>query len=358
MPIYNVKDYLHKSLESVLNQTLKDIEIICINDGSTDSSLEIIKEYAARDARIKIIDKKNSGYGHSMNQGMKVATGEYIGILEPDDYMDSPMYEKLCEAGDRTGADVVKANYYEFCTEPEYKETFMDIFSQFKYNTLINPYDNQDLFIQKGCIWSAVYRRDYLDKNRIRFMETPGASFQDTGFIFKNWACTDKVCLIKEGYIHYRIDNVNSSINNPAKIYCVCDEFHNIEAWMNMNREYKDKYEKIEKAHKYDIYRWNYYRIAEECRDEYCKSIVMEIYRDYKSGMIDESTFVTRSWDWDFVNEIIRNYVDEENRIPHGFDENERLRRELDSVYQSKTYKLGHAIMRVPVLLKRKLNHK
>ena len=92
MPIYNAEPFLRQALDSVVGQTLKDIEIVCVNDGSKDSSLSILEEYAAKDSRIKIIDGPNGGYGHAMNTGMASATGEYIGILEPDDYLISDMY--------------------------------------------------------------------------------------------------------------------------------------------------------------------------------------------------------------------------------------------------------------------------
>ena len=88
IPIFNVEKYLRQCLDSAVNQTLKDIEIICINDGSTDSSLEILKEYAKVYNSIKIINKQNTGYGHSMNCGLKLAKGEYIGIIESDDFAD------------------------------------------------------------------------------------------------------------------------------------------------------------------------------------------------------------------------------------------------------------------------------
>ena len=112
VPIYNVEKYLRQCLESVVNQTLKDIEIICINDGSTDSSPEIIREFASRDSRIKVIDKPNTGYGHSMNQGLKAATGEYIGIVESDDFAELNMFEVLYNTAKSNGAEIVKSNYW------------------------------------------------------------------------------------------------------------------------------------------------------------------------------------------------------------------------------------------------------
>jgi len=95
LPIYNVDSYLRECLDSIINQTLKDIEIICVNDDLKDNSLSIMQEHAEKDSRIKIISKPNSGYGHTMNVGIDAATGKYIGIVEPDDYVQLDMYETL-----------------------------------------------------------------------------------------------------------------------------------------------------------------------------------------------------------------------------------------------------------------------
>ena len=95
IPCYNVEKYIRQCLDSVVNQTLKDIEIICINDGSTDSTLDILRKYENRDNRIKVISKHNSGYGASMNIGLETAKGEYVGIVESDDFVEPNMFEKL-----------------------------------------------------------------------------------------------------------------------------------------------------------------------------------------------------------------------------------------------------------------------
>ena len=101
IPIYNVERYLEECLDSAVNQTLKDIEIICINDGSTDSSPDIIRRYMANDGRVRMIDKANSGYGSSMNMGLDAATGKYIGILESDDYLELDALEVMVAAAEK-----------------------------------------------------------------------------------------------------------------------------------------------------------------------------------------------------------------------------------------------------------------
>ena len=108
------KPNLSKCLDSLVNQTLQEIEIICINDGSTDNSLGIINTFAAKDNRIVVIDKPNSGYGDSMNRGLELAKGEYIGIVESDDFADRDMFEQLYNLTDHGSIDIVRSNYYMF----------------------------------------------------------------------------------------------------------------------------------------------------------------------------------------------------------------------------------------------------
>ena len=131
MPACNVEKFLRECMDSVVGQTLKDIEIICIDDGSKDSTGDILDEYAEQDDRIKVIHKPNSGYGHSMNVGLQNATGEYVGIIETDDFADPDMFEKLYEVAKRTDADVVKSNYYTYVSQPEPKSELMEVLKNY-----------------------------------------------------------------------------------------------------------------------------------------------------------------------------------------------------------------------------------
>ena len=161
MPIYNAADFLHESLGGLLKQTLTDIEIICVNDGSTDNSLDIIKEYAYNDSRIKIINKSNSGYGNTMNLGLKMATGEYIGILEPDDFADTEMFEKLYLTAKKFNVDVVKANYFEY-SQKNNSNTFYEVLYGHEYNKIVSADENEFIVFLRPCIWTAIYRRQFL----------------------------------------------------------------------------------------------------------------------------------------------------------------------------------------------------
>ena len=106
VPVYNTEGFLQKCLDSLTNQTLEDIEIICVNDGSTDNSLKILEDNAIRDDRIKIINQKNKKQGAARNAGMKIATGEYIGFVDSDDWIDLDFYEKLYNAATRHNFDI------------------------------------------------------------------------------------------------------------------------------------------------------------------------------------------------------------------------------------------------------------
>lgn len=119
VPVYNVQKYLRQGLDSIVNQTLQDIEIICVDDGSTDESGKILDEYAAKDGRVKVIHKNNTGYGNSMNIGFTAASGEYIGIVESDDYADPKMFETLYQIASANNLDIVKSGFYYYYSYPE-----------------------------------------------------------------------------------------------------------------------------------------------------------------------------------------------------------------------------------------------
>lgn len=186
LPIYNVEDYLNEALYSLTIQSLHEMEFICVNDGSTDGSMAIIKEYASLDKRFRIIDKPNSGYGHSMNKGIDAARGQYLGILEPDDFVPSSMFRALYRIASRNNLDFVKADFYRFTVNEDgslRKRRFSLTDKQEYYNCLIDPSENIETFKFIMNTWSGIYSLDFLNKYHIRHNETPGASYQDQWFL-------------------------------------------------------------------------------------------------------------------------------------------------------------------------------
>ena len=191
VPTYNVEQYLAECMDSITGQTLRELEIICVNDGSTDGSLNILKKYAASDDRIIIIDKKNEGYGRAMNDGLDRASGEYVGIVEPDDYVDLHMYEDLYRIAKEKNLDIIKADFYRFvCNKNGEVLKSYDALSKdgTGYNEVINPKENDRIFRYVLNTWSGIYRRSFIEKYHIRHNVSPGASFQDNGFCFRHSA--------------------------------------------------------------------------------------------------------------------------------------------------------------------------
>lgn len=277
VPVYNVEQYLQECLESIVKQTLQDIEIICINDGSTDDSLKIIKQYAQKDTRIQIIDKPNAGYGHSMNLGFAAAKGEYIGIVESDDFIDANMFEELYSMAKTGDADIVKSDWYNYFTKTRTSTKNGRVCD---YNSAItNVYEHPEMLCTQPSIWSAIYKREFVQNTGVKFLETPGASYQDTSVSFKLFCLAGRVLFTTKAYLYYRQDNVNSSINNSSKALVLCKEFEEIDKFLDENKEIKNAVLTQKLIAQYKAYRWTIKRIARQHRKEFIHRISEEFAR-------------------------------------------------------------------------------
>lgn len=287
VPIYNVEKYLSECLDSLVKQSLKEIEIICINDGSTDGSLKIVKEYAKNDRRIIIIDKENSGYGDSMNRGLKRASGEYVGIVEPDDFIDLDAFEKLYTIAKKNDAEIVKGNFYEYVTEKKKDIGKSNMFLPQDTNKVIDPRECRDVFYGQPSIWSAIYKNDFLRDNKIMFLPTPGASYQDAGFSFKVWASARRVYLTDEAFLHYRQDNPNSSVKSDGKLYAVKDEYDEVERYLK-EKGLLDEYGHTLATVRFSGYIWNMRRLTGKAAKEFGKVVREDYMRIKKEGFLDD----------------------------------------------------------------------
>lgn len=263
VPVYNVEKYLEQCLESIINQTYENLQIIIVNDGSTDDSASIIEYYKSLDNRIEIIHKNNTGYGHTVNIGLKKASGDYIGIVESDDFAALNMYEVLAGIAEETKADVVKGSNYEY---EDGVATAQNIFEGLPCEKTINPCEYPAIFMTRCHIWAAVYKREFLLQNDIWLNETPGASYQDMSFAFKVWSQAKNVYLYNNPLIYYRVDNMSSSVHSSEKIFCVLDEVNEIDRY---NKEHKVENEIIQQMRNvvaYHSYNWTMNRIDEMYR--------------------------------------------------------------------------------------------
>ena len=283
IPIFNVEKYLHECLNSIINQTLKKIEIICINDGSTDNSLEIIKSYMKSDHRIKLINKKNSGYGDSMNQGLKLATWKYIGIVESDDIADLKMFEELYSLAIKNSfPDIIKSNYFSYWSTDK-RRYYEESLPRKLTNKVFKPLKLTCIFKAGPCIWSAIYKNSFLKTHNIQFNPTPGASYQDTSFNFKTLYYAETMFCTRKAFINYRQDNINSSVNNKEKIYCICDEYKVIENCLKSN----DKIKPLLLYIKFKSYIWNFNRLEESFQDIFLDTFISEFIKEKSSINFD-----------------------------------------------------------------------
>lgn len=290
VPVYNVEKYLKECIDSIINQTLEDIEIICVNDGSTDSSLEILNNYAKKDSRIIVINKSNSGYGHTMNMGLNAASGEYIGIIESDDFADKNMFEDLYKLAKEYDADIVKGDWYNYWSKNKFARKNNRI-SSAKALKLTNSKQDKSLLRINPSVWSAIYKKEFLNKYNIRFLETPGASYQDLAFSFKIFALAERVILTDKAYLYYRQDNMNSSVKSKTKVYCVCDEYEEIDRFLEQYPDLKFEFKVQEEINRYNGYVSSVLRIDDSVKPEFVKVFSDHFKEEYNTGLLGNEFF-------------------------------------------------------------------
>ncbi|MEK3991744.1 glycosyltransferase family 2 protein [Robertmurraya sp. FSL R5-0851] len=228
VPIYNVDKYLNRCLDSILNQSLKEIEIIAVNDGSTDRSYEILLDYQKSDPRLKVINKKNGGVSSARNTGLEQVTGEYIGFVDPDDWIDKHMYEELYKTAQVEEADVVMCSYIrEFGSHSKKKQFHMP--EQVKFTgeevhkkilrRLIGPLGdevrNPELLDAWGTVWSKLYKTNLILDNKIVFTDLHEiGTNEDSLFNIEVMYFTQNFVFINKYLYHYWRENSTSLTSN------------------------------------------------------------------------------------------------------------------------------------------------
>jgi len=298
LPSLNVAQYMDECLQSVINQTLKDMEIICVDAGSTDGTLDIIHRYAAQDARIKLILSDRKSYGYQMNLGIQHALGEYIGIVETDDYVPKQMYSELYEVAVREKAEIVKADFYRFRTNGERIERIYNRLdpSDTYYGRVINPAEYPQVFRLIMNTWSGIYRRSFLEENRIFHNETPGASYQDNGFWFKTFCCAKRAYFVDKPYYMNRRDNEASSVANHGKVYCMTEEWEHIYQWLKQDSERFKTFIGAYTLRMYHSLLFTYQRIAPEFREEFIHHMSEKMGELIRAGEYVREAFTAYEW--------------------------------------------------------------
>ena len=282
MPVYKVERYLRQCLDSVVNQTLEDIEIIIVDEGEMDECRSIIDEFEQKDSRIKTIHEKNGSYGIALNKAMKLVTGEYVGIIETDDYIEPNMFEDLYNLAKQYDAEVVKSDWYEYYCKTEFSVQAGRI-SKSKTNKITNAKEDNSLLKIQPSIWSAIYKKEFLFNNEIKFIEKLKSAYQDTSFNFKVFALAEKVVLTDKAYVHYRLDSVGSTCNTSGNVFAPCDEYAEITNFLNARPELKKHFNTQKLINEYNSYVWNTLRIGQDCRQEFVNKF-SEIFKNYNDN--------------------------------------------------------------------------
>lgn len=215
VPVYNVSKYLRQCLDSLVGQTLKEIEIVCVNDGSTDSSLQILNEYAKSDKRIVIVNKPNGGLPSARNAGLDVAKGKYVAFVDGDDYVDADMFRRMYNAARINSADIVVCGGHPFPNEDKAPVWLKDVLSP--RDIVYKTGGAEALFIERGAkpfLWRDMIRKELIDKNNFRLDESIIVG-EDQAFQFKVFPVAQNITFISDKLYYYRYSRPESIMNEP-----------------------------------------------------------------------------------------------------------------------------------------------
>lgn len=209
VPIYNAELFLDQCLSSISAQTYDNLEIICLNDGSTDASLPIIRRHAQEDPRIRVVDKPNQGYGATCNRGIAEARGEWIAIVEPDDWIESGMYADMISFAKEIEkpVDIIKTPYWRIRMPDTPQQEQLNCSYRKRVKPRQQPFALEEavhLIAHHPSIWSALYRKEFLDRKGIRFREYPGAGWADNPFLLETFCQTEGIAYLDTPYYCYR----------------------------------------------------------------------------------------------------------------------------------------------------------
>lgn len=234
IPVYQVEKYIADSLCSVLNQTLKELEIIIIDDGSLDNSWNIISEYAKKDSRIIAIQKSNGGYGSACNVGLEKANGEYIAIFEPDDFIDKNMYADLYKIAKMYNSDIVKSGFYRNFSPSKLGEIEKEIWNdEIPENKSFTIKEYPYFLSYHPSIWTCIYKRDFIKEYNIKFVEASGSAWTDNLFQVQTMCLARSINMTRKAYYYWRCKRFDSDMLKDYKIPFLRSE--EIYEWLERN---------------------------------------------------------------------------------------------------------------------------
>lgn len=219
VPVNNVEGFLPSCLDTLINQTFKDLEIICINDGSKDYSKQVLENYSKQDSRILVINENESkGQAFARNQGLKIARGEYIGFVDGDDWVELNMFEKLYENAKTYDTDITMCATHlhnEYTESSSHDSSYYNLsgFNDSFNNRSFTAQETTDLLLDINvAIWNKIYKKDFLEKINAKFKE--GYIYEDLPFFFETYLKAERISLVRDFLYFYRTNRLGSTMSN------------------------------------------------------------------------------------------------------------------------------------------------
>lgn len=282
IPVYNVEKYLHQCLDSVIGQTLQDIEIICVNDSSTDSSLSILEDYQKKDNRIQIITQENSGAGAARNRGLSIAKGEYLSFLDSDDFFETDMLEKAYDMAEKVQADFVVYKSDQYHTDEDkfvsttwvVRETELPPYYPFNYRQMTSNVFK--VFV--GWAWDKLYRKEFIQKHALKFQEQRTSN--DMLFVFSALVLAKKIAVVPEILAHQRRD-AKDSLSKTRECSWQC--FYHALTALRERLIQEELYKELERDYiNYALHAclWNYRTLAEPTKSKLANKLKEEWFEE------------------------------------------------------------------------------
>ncbi len=293
MPVYNAQEHLRESLDSVLNQTLRELEVICVDDGSTDASLAILREYEAKDSRVRVLTQQNQLAGVARNHGMEVASGEYYAFLDADDLYEPEGLEKLYALAKERELDVAKSCSYVLDARTKRRETtpyytYAHVPETLRGKVCVLQDDPDALSCLPDAPWTGLYRAAFLQENQIRFNGLRCSN--DHSFSLHCLCCAKRLMLTDVFLTQYRVHQANSLVANRSRHFHCQIQSYQITADIIHGAAIAEAEKKtLLKRELGVLYHW-YYLVAEDKeRAEENRRLMKAFAADYKDPLLSRN---------------------------------------------------------------------
>lgn len=305
VPVYKVEKYLRQCVDSILAQTYKNLEIILVDDGSPEGCPAIVDAYKEKDARVVVIHQANGGYGKAVNAGIARAHGEYVGIVESDDFIEPTMYEELVKAVQKTGADAARCSFFIHDGRSDYLWPEVVEFNHLD-GQVIRPRDYLPVFYFHSAPWCYLYRRSLFPG--ISLSESKGASYQDVTLVAEVLLSVEAVAIVGKPLLHYRMEagQASSCTSNGQGLMAIVDRYVELQAFMEAHGFMSPEYTTLLLRKSIQGVNWFYHRVAEDFRPAFFRRLAAfftELAKVYGDTIAWETlSLQERLWLWTLLS--------------------------------------------------------